>query len=128
MKLFEEYVFESAYNLIKTDMPNVHVLYHTSNPHFRNNIAKEGLTPQVGASYSAHYNDKTNLLPGIFLSVEKYDSTYDDDIYEIDTAKLDPNKLYKDPDEEIDCGWFLYADAIPVNAIKLIYKGSGEGK
>ena len=52
----------------------------------------------------------------------RFDSTYDDDIYRIDTTKLN-NKWYNDPN--FDDGLHLITfDKIPLNAIKLIYKGS----
>ena len=52
----------------------------------------------------------------------RFDSTYDDDIYRIDTTKLN-NKWYNDPN--FDDGLHLITfDKIPLNAIKLIYKSS----
>ena len=53
----------------------------------------------------------------------RFDSTYDDDIYRIDTTKLN-NKWYNDPNFDDDGLHLITFDKIPLNAIKLIYKGS----
>lgn len=132
MKTFEAFIEEARYSIRRAKKPNCKVLYHTSNPYFRDKIAQEGLIPQVGDSYSLHHCDdhsEKDLMPGIFLSIGKYDSTYDDDIYEVDVKQLKDNKFFFDPDEELDSDdWFFYTDKIPLSAIKLIYKGTGKTK
>jgi hypothetical protein len=52
----------------------------------------------------------------------RFNSTYDDDIYRIDTSKIN-NKWYNDPNFD-DCLHLITFDKIPLIAIKLIYKGS----
>lgn len=105
---------------LKEDFSNK--LYHTSNPIFREKIAKEGLTPQVGDSYYLHYSEyrPDDIRPCIFLSKEPYDSTYDDDIYEVNLSSLDKEQLESDP--EFKDG-YRYFKSISTEDIKLIYKG-----
>jgi hypothetical protein len=107
-------------------------LYHKSPIGFRKSILKNGLIPNVGSSYRAHYDGvNSDLKPYIFLYNHdevkdgEYDSTYDDDIYAIDTSKLDVSHLHKDPDEYMR-GCLVYDLKIPISAIKLVYRGSNK--
>ncbi len=109
-------------------------LYHVSNPAFRSNIEKVGLQPQLGDSYTLHWESEWpdfETIPCVFLATNNdYDSTYDDDRYEVDTKYIDKKKLYYDisktiDDEiELEKEWFMYFDEIPPKALKLIYKGT----
>jgi hypothetical protein len=102
-------------------------VYHSSIPSFRDNISKEGLvtkgksetwlsdTPIEGAVIFATNSDNKN---------DWFDSTYDDDIYRIDTTKLQ-NKWFQDPNFKED-RYVITFEPIPLNAIKLIRKGTGE--
>lgn len=105
------------------------VLYHKSPISVRNLILKKGLIPTVGDSYKAHWDDKDDLTPYVFLYDHnaikngEYDSTYDDDIYAVDTSQLNKKHLFDDPDNEM-IGCYAYDMAIPTSAIKLVYKGS----
>lgn len=105
-------------------------VYHKSNPIFRDQIDEVGLitkgksetwlsdTPIEGEVIFATNSDDEN---------DWFDSQYDDDIYQIDTTKID-NVWYGDP----NFGWgddnkhIITFDNISKNAIKLIYKGTGE--
>ena len=105
-------------------IPNKYV-YHTSNPVFRDKISKEGLIPK---GKSETWLSDTNIDGKVIFVVNsnkedyRFDSTYDDDIYRIDTTKLN-NKWYYDPN--FDDGLHLITiEKIPLNDIKLIYKGS----
>ena len=106
-------------------------LYHKSNPLDRKSILEKGLLPSVGDSYSAHWDDRTNLQPLIFLynhdeiSDGEYDSTYNDDIFRIDTNALNPQFLTNDPDSSMT-GCYAYGAPIPNTALKIIYKGNGK--
>lgn len=105
-------------------------VYHTSNPIFRDNISKEGLRPK-GRS-EAWLSDTKIDGEVIFVSNSSkpedwFDSTYDDDIYEIDTTGLD-NKWFCDPNFQLDDNYIITFDAIPLCAITLIYKGTGINK
>lgn len=104
-------------------------LYHKSPISFRKSILKNGLIPSVGDSYRAHWNDKEDLTPYVFLydhdliNGGEYDSTYDDDIYAVDVNQLDKKFLSRDIDTTMK-GCFVYSKKIPTSALKLVYKGS----
>lgn len=102
-------------------------LYHKAPIFVRQSILSNGLKPSVGASYKAHWEDREDLTPYVFLydydMIGEYDSTYDDDIYRVDMSMLDKNHLFLDPDEEME-GCYVYDEIIPTTAIELIYEGS----
>ena len=120
----------SYINKQKTAIPEK--LYHKGNPKFRDEILRDGLEPRVGECYSLFYTDnmgytKDELEPLVFLydkNIQEYDSTYDDDIYEIDTNKLDKDYLYKDKALPEYC--YTYKERIWPTALKLIHKGTGD--
>jgi hypothetical protein len=105
-------------------------VYHTSNPIFRDQIEEMGLIPK-GKSES--WLSNTPIEGEVIFATNSddkkdwFNSTYDDDIYKIDTSKID-NIWYNDP----NFGWednktyIITFDKIPRSAIKLIYKGTGE--
>ena len=104
-------------------------LYHKAPIAARKSIMKNGLIPSVGDSYKAHWNDREDLKPYIFLydhntvNNGEYDSTYDDDIYAIDVSQLDKKHIFRDPDKSMK-GCLAYDIPIPISAIKMVYKGS----
>lgn len=104
-------------------------LYHKSPIAFRKSILSTGLKPSVGDSYKCHYDDRDDLTPYVFLydhnTVDggEYDSTYDDDIYQVDCSYLDQDCIGPDPEKALR-GCYTYSKPIPKEAIKLIYKGS----
>lgn len=104
-------------------------LYHKAPIASRQSILKNGLIPSVGDSYKAHWDDREDLKPYVFLydhntvNNGEYDSTYDDDIYAIDVSQLDKKHIFRDPDKSMK-GCFVYDIPIPVSAIKIVYKGS----
>lgn len=112
-------------NVIKTK----NKVYHTGNPLFREEILKNGLVPKIGDSYSMHYDgENIKPIPAVFaVNVSDikyaYDSTYDDDIWEIDTKKAKAI-WYEDVNGPMDA--IMTFDKIPKNALKLVYKGTGE--
>ena len=105
-------------------------LYHKSPRAFRKSILANGLLPKVGDSYQCYYDMEENLQPLIFLydhnTIDggEYDSTYDDDIYRIDTSYLDKELLNDDPAGMNGC--FTYPEPIPSEALTLVYEGSDE--
>lgn len=121
-----EFLNENKKNHLIEVIPNKYV-YHTSNPIFRDKISKEGLTPK-GKSES--WLSDTNIDGGVIFAVNSdnkqdwWDSTYDDDIYKIDTTNLN-NKWYNDPNFELEDKRIITFEKIPLNSIKLIYKGTG---
>lgn len=110
------------------------ILYHKSNPINRDKIEKDGLKIQVGDSYMMHWEeekDSSELEKLIFMydkNIEEYDTTYDDDIWEIDLSKLDKSKIKGDPDEWMwkNKGCWVYTKDIPIEVIKLVHKGTGD--
>lgn len=117
--------------------------YHTSNPFFREQIAKQGLIPKTFQQSEQTWLTGRGLEPiieageAVLFAVlsnnqdDCYQSTYDDDIYEIDITQL-KNTWYHDPnfiDEHNDVysnNHCLTFEPIPLSAIKLIYQGTGE--
>ena len=102
--------------------------YHTSNPYYRDKILKEGLIPKQetwGVAFNSDINKKLGKTKAIFLAKNKpYDNGYDDDIYEVNIS-LTNNNFKKD--YEMDNSIFT-TKPIPLKAIKLIYKGTGNSK
>lgn len=121
-----EFLNENKKNHLVEVIPNKYV-YHTSNPIFRDKISKEGLTPK-GKSES--WLSDTNIDGEVIFAVNSdnkqdwWDSTYDDDIYKIDTTNLN-NKWYNDPNFDLEDKRIITFEKIPLNSIKLIYKGTG---
>jgi len=107
-------------------LPNKYV-YHTSNPIFRDKISEEGLIPKgKSESWLSDTEIEGEVIFAVNSSQDKYmwNSTYDDDIYKIDTTNL-KNKWYQDPNFESDGLHIITFDKIPLDAIKIIYKGTG---
>lgn len=128
MKGLKEFILEAN----TPQLPDA--MYHKSNPINRDSIEKNGLLRKVGDSYSSHWEGEKNtkrLRKYIFMydkNIAEYDTTYDDDIWEIDITKLDKSKAKGDPDKWMwrNKGCWVYTEDIPREAIKLVYKGSGE--
>lgn len=103
-------------------------VYHTSNPKFRDNISREGLVPQ---GRSEAWLTDTKIEGKVIFCVNSenkedwWDSTYDDDIYRIDTKNLN-NSWYVDPNFDLEDLRIITFEKIPKEAIELIYKGTGK--
>ena len=112
--------------------PNKYV-YHTSNPIFRDKISKMGLMPK---GKSDAWLSNTKIDGKVIFAVNSdikddwWNSGYDDDLYRIDTTKLN-NKWYYDPNflgginKDITTDRIITFDPIPKESIELIYKGTG---
>ncbi len=113
--------------MLKEVLPNKYV-YHTSNPIFRDKISKEGL---ITKGKSETWLSDTKIDGKVIFAVNSdnpkkwWDSTYDDDIYRIDTTEL-INKWYNDPNFDLEDKRIITFENIPLNSIKLIYKGTGK--
>lgn len=102
------------------------LIYHKSIPTLRDKIEKNGLIPQKGDSYNT-YSPEDYEIPAIFGyldNINNYDSTYDDDIWQIDTKGLDV-EWFEDKETSLSKGVMTY-EKIPRKFIKLIYKGTGK--
>jgi hypothetical protein len=108
--------------------PNKYV-YHKSNIKFREEISKFGL---ITKGKSETWLSDTEIDGNVIFATNSdnkkdwFDSTYDDDIYQIDTTKIN-NKWFLDPNFtwEKSPKHIITFDNIPLTSISLIYKGSG---
>ena len=121
-----EFLNENKNSHLTEVIPNKYV-YHTSNPIFRDKISKEGL---IIKSKSEAWLSDTNIDGKVIFAVNSdnkedwWNSTYDDDIYKIDTTNLN-NKWYNDPNFDLEDKRIITFENIPFNSIQLIYKGTG---
>lgn len=128
LPLYEEWIDENVNSHLIEVNPNKY-LYHTSNPHFRDSISKEGL---ITKGKSETWLSDTNIDGKVIFAVNSdnkkdwWDSTYDDDIYRIDTTGL-KNIWYVDPNFDLKDHRIITFENIPAKAIKIIYKGTGDG-
>ncbi len=101
-------------------------VYHKSPPIYRDSILTNGIKASVGEQ---RYGDQADDTPKVFATNsddenEWFDSTYDDDVWKINTNLIKSVDWYKDSNF-INNHIYTLSD-IPANAIELIYKGSGE--
>jgi len=126
-KKYDEFLGENHNSHLIEVKPNKY-LYHTSNPLSRDKISKQGLIVQ-GMSDAwlsdTHIDGKVIFAVNSDNKKDWWDSTYDDDIYRIDTTKL-KNKWYGDPNFDVKDNRIITFENIPTNSLKLIYKGTGE--
>jgi hypothetical protein len=113
----------------KEIIPN-RIIVHKSNPMFRDNIMSEGLKAKAGECYRIYVGYGTKCKPAIFAtnSTNKrawFDSTYDDDIWFIDTTKIPDVKWFKDRHFESTKKHIVTFDNIPPEALTLKYEGTG---
>ena len=125
-QIIKDVLKESVNKKLIKVIPNKYV-YHGSAPYYRDKISKEGLMPK-GKS-EAWLSDTPIDGEVIFATNSEdknvwFDSTYDDDRYRIDTTKL-TNKWFRDPNGDDD-DWIITFEPISLNAIELIYMGTGE--
>lgn len=121
-----EFLNENHNSHLLEVIPNKYV-YHTSNPIFRDKIKKDGLIVKgKGETWLSDTNIDGEVIFAVNSDNKKdwWDSTYDDDIYRIDTTKL-KNKWYNDPNFDLEDKRIITFENIPLNSIKLIYKGTG---
>jgi hypothetical protein len=120
IKLYE------SYNNQLVEVKSNRYLYHTSNPIFRDKIYKEGLIPK---GKSEAWLSDTKIDGEVIFAVNSdnkedwFDTTYDDDIYRIDTTNL-KNTWYVDPNFDLEDKRVITFERIPLSSIELIYKGT----
>jgi len=108
------------------------IVIHKSNPKVRNKILNEGLKARAGECYKIYAGYGEKCIPAIFAtnSTNKrawFDSTYDDDIWEINTEMIPDVKWYKDRHYESRSKHIVTFQDIPKEAITLHYEGTGSG-
>jgi hypothetical protein len=106
------------------------VVIHKSNPKFRDRISNEGLKASAGECYKIYAGYGEKCIPAIFAtnSINKrawFDSTYDDDVWVINTELIPNVKWYKDRHFESSKKHIVTFDNIPSEAIELMREGSG---
>ena len=114
----------------KEIMPNK-IVVHKSNPMFRDNILKDGLKAKSGECYRIYVGYGTKCKPAIFAtnSTNKrawFDSTYDDDIWEINTEMIPDVMWYKDKHYESRSKHIVTFQDIPSEVLTLKYKGNSK--
>lgn len=125
----KDFLNESLNDKLIEVNPNKFV-YHTSNPHFRDKISKDGLIPK---DKSETWLSDTKIDGKVIFAVNSdakedwWVSGYDDDLYRIDTTNL-KNKWYSDPNFDLDDKRIITFEPIPVSSIELIYKGTGDNE
>lgn len=128
--------FYSKENVMgKKVIPNKYV-YHSSPIVWRESISDTGLVCSSGECYTSHAGDD-DCEPAVFATnsdnkEEWFDSTYDDDVWRIDTKKAGVT-WYKDKHfkgmkhpEFGDYKHIVTFENIPVSAIELVHKGTGK--
>ena len=100
---------------------------------FRNKIEEQGLKVRAGECYKIYVGYGEKCIPAIFATNSSnkrawFDSTYDDDVWEIDTTKIPNVKWYKDRHYESRSKHIVTFENIPRDAIKLIHEGSGKDR
>jgi hypothetical protein len=126
---YEEELNENYSPAGKEITPNK-IVVHKSNPKFRDIISNEGLKVRAGECYKIYAGYGEKCIPAIFAtnSTNKrasFDSTYDDDVWEIDTEMIPDVKWYKDRHYESSKKHIVTFDNIPPEAIELIHEGNG---
>jgi len=113
----------------KEIIPNK-IVIHKSNPIWRESILKIGLQVSAGDCYKTYVGYGEKCIPAIFAtnSTNKrawFDSTYDDDVWAINTNLIPNIKWYKDSHFESSKKHIVTFDNIPPEAIELMSEGTG---
>jgi len=106
------------------------IVIHKSSPVWRESILRIGLEVSAGDCYTTYVGYGEKCIPAIFAtnSTNKrawFDSTYDDDVWGINTEMIPKVKWYKDRHFESSKKHIVTFDNIPPEAIELIHEGNG---
>ena len=126
---YEEELNENYSPAGKEITPNK-IVIHKSNPKFRDKIIEQGLKASAGECYKIYAGYGEKCIPAIFAtnSINKrawFDSTYDDDVWVINTELIPNVKWYKDRHFESSKKHIVTFDNIPSEAIELMREGTG---
>ena len=105
------------------------IVVHKTSPVWRENILKTGLQVSTGDCYKTYVGYGEKCVPAIFAtnSTNKrawFDSTYDDDVWAINTESIPKVKWYKDRHFESTKKHIVTFENIPPKAIELIHEGN----
>jgi hypothetical protein len=134
-------ITESQYKLLQEQRvkgeevtPGKYVV-HSSSKSNRDSISEYGIRAVLGECYTiyadSNYGEDDECVPAVFAtdSMKKkdmFDSTYDDDIWVIDAERAGV-QWYKDAHfEGGDTKHIVTFEDVPVDAVRLIYKGTGQ--
>jgi hypothetical protein len=131
-ELIRHILREETYSPAGKEITPNNIVVHKSNPMFRDKIMEQGLKVRAGECYKIYVGYGTKCKAAIFAtnSTNKrawFDSTYDDDVWQIDTTMIPEVKWFKDRHYESRSKHIVTFQDIPVEAITLIYEGSGKG-
>ena len=106
------------------------IVIHKSSPVWRESILRIGLEVSAGDCYTTYVGYGEKCIPAIFAtnSTNKrawFDSTYNDDVWAINTNLIPNIKWYKDRHFESSKKHIVTFDNIPPEAIELIHEGNG---
>ena len=132
-------ISEDLYSPAGAELTPNRLVVHVSNPVWRENIKLTGLQVSVGDCYSNHVGDfisdnkdlYTGCQPAIFATnslnkKDRFDSTYDDDIWLIDTECAGVKWYWDIHFEWGDYPHIVTFENISPECIKLIHKGTGK--
>jgi len=127
---YEEELNENYSPAGKEITPNK-IVIHKSSPVWRESILKIGLQASAGDCYKTYVGYGEKCIPAIFAtnSTNKrawFDSTYNDDVWGINTEMIPDVKWYKDKHFESRSKHIVTFENIPPKAIKLIHEGTGK--
>ncbi len=116
----------------KEIIPNS-IVVHKSSPVWRENILKTGLQVSTGDCYKIYVGYGIKCKPAIFAtnSINErawFDSTYDDDVWFIDTTKIPDVKWFIDRHFGSTKKHIVTFQNIPSEALTLKYEGSGRSE
>ena len=122
---------EDDYSPAGKEVTPKEIVVHKSNTMFRDKIMENGLKARAGECYKIYAGYGEKCIPAIFAtnSTNKrawFDSTYDDDIWFIDTKMIPDVKWYKDRHYESKSKHIVTFQDIPKEAITLKYEGTGK--
>jgi hypothetical protein len=131
-ELIRHILREETYSPAGKEITPNNIVVHKSNPLSRDKILEQGLKVRAGECYKTYAGYGEKCIPAIFAtnSTNKrawFDSTYDDDVWQIDTTMIPEVKWFKDRHYESRSKHIVTFQDIPVEAITLIYEGSGKG-
>ena len=124
---------DKDYNPAGKEITPNQIVVHKSNPMFRDKIMENGLKVRAGECYKVYVGYGVKCKPAIFAtnSTNKrawFDSTYDDDIWFIDTTMIPDVKWFKDRHFESRSKHIVTFQDIPKEAITLKYEGTGSSE